>query len=153
MPAARNPNQINIVIAVDVIQALSEQTLEDNLYMMDNNPFKNGQQSTGQGTDYLTTSCVPGQVIQWVIHAIDLQTPVSIKSIGFLLGDECIAEQHQSHDIAGDNVSSRPDLKVWTGIVPHTMVVGQPYLYRLELQMGYGQNAIIAINTASLKRV
>ncbi|MFQ3235711.1 MAG: hypothetical protein ACI9C4_001273 [Paraglaciecola sp.] len=153
MPAARNPNQINIVIAVDVIRALSEKTLKDNLYMMDNNPFNNGQQSTGQGTDYLTTSCMPGQVIQWVIQAIDLQTPVSIKSIRFLSGDEDQGAEKHLDNAEEDCISRRPELKVWTGVVPETLVSSQPYLYQLELQMGDGQNAIMSVNTASLKRI
>ncbi len=148
MVAARNPNQINVNVAVDVIRALSDETLEDNLYMMDNNPFGPGFESTGQGTDYLTTSCVPGQVIQWVIHAIDLQTPVSIKSIRFI-GDG----EEQGHSSAAQESSSRPDLKVWTGIVPDYMVPGQPYRYQLELQMGDGQNSIMTTDTAALKRV
>ena len=149
MVAPRNPNQINVNIAVDVIRALSEESLKDNLYMMDNNPFSDGLQSSGQGTDYLTTSCTPGQVIKWVVHAIDLQTPVSIRNIEFIVeGDH---EQPGGHGV--EEHSNRPDLKIWTGIVPSTMVVGQPYRYRVELQMGDGQNSVMSVDSAALKRI
>ncbi len=148
MAAASNPNQINVVIAVDVIRALSDSSLKDNIYLMDNNPFEDGQASTGQGTDYLTTSCLPGQVIQWTIHAIDLQTPVSIKSIHFINEEDSDVEvvDHNEHE-------ARPDLKVWVGVVPNHMNVGQPYRYKLVLQMGSGENSIMSIDSTALKRI
>ncbi|MDO9105753.1 MAG: hypothetical protein Q7U57_12440 [Methylovulum sp.] len=136
--------QININIAVDVIGALSDQTLHNHLFMMDNSVFN----STGQGTDGLSTLCRPGQVIQWVAYAIDLQTPVSIKNISFIGADN-------KHDIENDidPISGNPDLNAWTGIVPWYMELGMPYKYKLALQMGEGANSILYADTASLMRV
>ncbi|NRB39909.1 MAG: hypothetical protein HRU20_15815 [Pseudomonadales bacterium] len=147
MVAPSNPNQINIVISVDVLRALSEETLKGSLHMMDNNPFGIGKESIGQGTDYLTTSCVPGQVLHWQIFAVDVQTPVSIKKITFL-HDGREPEPH-----AVDSSNSRPDLKVWTGTVPQGMILNQLYHYKLEVQMGKGPNSIMYTDTAALKRV
>lgn len=146
MVAPRNPNQINIVIAVDVIRALSDKTLEDNIYIMDNSPFVGHKASTGQGSDYLTTSCMPGQVIQWIVHAIDLQTPISISNIIFI--DDNKEDEHPNTE----EHNNRPDLNVWTGIVPMTMIPNQNYHYRLKLQMGDGENSIYYIDTPALKQ-
>ncbi|MFE0682354.1 hypothetical protein ACFW17_16265 [Streptomyces sp. NPDC058961] len=74
-----NP-KVSIVVVVDVIGALSDGTLRNgNLCMIDD-----GEQSTGQGTPELCTVVQPGQVVTWSALAVDLQTPVEIKSITFL---------------------------------------------------------------------
>ncbi len=78
----------NINIAVDVVAALSDKSLKGNVFLMDNGSFE----STNQGTDHLTTLCIPGQLIRWTVYAIDLQTPVAIKNITFLSNTECIEE-------------------------------------------------------------
>lgn len=75
-----NP-KVNIVVVVDVIGALSDGTLRNgNLCMIDDGSL----QSTGQGTPELVTVVKPGQVVTWSALAVDLQTPVEIKSITFL---------------------------------------------------------------------
>jgi len=135
--------QININIAVDVVKALSEKTLEDNMYMMDNSAFG----SVHQGTEKLRTECQPGQTIHWIVYAIDLQTPVTIKNITFISSDgEPQAENTESNNYS---YTDNPDLKTWTGILPY-MVCGKEYRYRLELQMGEGKNSIMSIETPSL---
>jgi hypothetical protein len=78
----------NINIAVDVVAALSDKSLKGNVFLMDNGSFE----STNQGTDYLTTLCIPGQLIRWTVYAIDLQTPVAIKNISFLSNTEGIKD-------------------------------------------------------------
>ena len=71
---------ININIAVDVVAALSDKSLEGHIYVMDDSTLE----SENQGTENLITSCIPGQLIRWKATAIDLQTPLSIKKITFL---------------------------------------------------------------------
>ncbi|MBO1416295.1 hypothetical protein [Streptomyces sp. FH025] len=73
--------QVNIAVVVDVIGALSDKSLlNGNLCLIDDGSFD----STGQGTPELVTVVVPGQVVQWSALAVDLQTPVEIRSISFL---------------------------------------------------------------------
>src|SRR4051794_26519061 len=75
-----NP-KVNIVVVVDVIGALSDGPLRHgNLCMIDDGSLS----STGQGTPELVTVVKPGQVVTWSALAVDLQTPVEIKSITFL---------------------------------------------------------------------
>lgn len=169
-------NQININIAVDVVRALSEKSLCNSIYVMDDSPFG----SPGKGTGELSTRCMPGQTIHWVIYAIDLQTPVAIKSISFLLPDELsdtspAREAHLYGKLADEQLTltepcatepldkepsevQSPDcasvenleLKTWTGIVPGLMP-GRKYYYRLELQMGNGKDSRIYIDSLSLQ--
>jgi hypothetical protein len=132
--------QININIAVDVIKALSDKTLEENIVMMDDSRMG----STGQGTPMLATCCKPGQAIRWVVYAVDLQTSVSIKRISFYGSDQ----QHSPAAASGIQ-EVNPDAKEWTGIVP-CMERGRPHRYRLELQMGKGEYSVMAIETPSI---
>lgn len=138
--------KVNINIAVDVIAALSEQTLHNHIFMMDNSIFN----SACQGTAYLTTKCQPGQVIHWVIYAIDLQTPVVIKNISFINAENYDCNRKKTNLAYKKNENL--DLKAWTGIVPWYMTPYVPYKYRLEIQMGEELNSSMFIDTCSLMR-
>jgi hypothetical protein len=138
-------SQININIAVDVTKALSEQTLEKSIYMMDDSLLG----STGQGTGELTTVCQPGQAIRWVVYAIDLQTSVSIKNISFIAA---AGKYESSEAIKGGQPEADPDAKEWIGILPY-MEPGLKYAYRVELQMGKGEYGYMAIDTPSLTMI
>jgi hypothetical protein len=141
-------SKITIFTVVDVIEALSSGTLRNgNLCMMDNSPLH----SINQGTPDLCTLCYPGQIIQWHLLALDLQTPAAIRKITFL----------NPNDSSGSEVpvdgtgleSDKLHLNVWSGIVPCNMIPGVEYKYRLELQMYEGKNCLLYVDTPSLKRV
>ena len=72
--------RININIVVDTIAALSSASLERAVFLMDDSCYH----SENQGTNKLTTRCVPGQLITWTIYALDLQTPAALRKIHFL---------------------------------------------------------------------
>jgi hypothetical protein len=124
---------VNIVVTVDVIRALSEKTLANSIYLMDDSSLY----STGKGTPGLITRCVAGQVIKWTCYALDLQTPLSINSIAFL-------------PLPAVPPAGNPDLLEWSGTVPGYLVPGLPYYYRLELKMGEGVNSTMHIDTAAI---
>jgi len=140
-------NKININIAVDVAKALSEKTLLNNVYMMDNSACG----SKNQGTEQLCTFCIPGQTIRWIVYAIDLQTPVAIKDIAFIASDRQIKPAQMKENSDSNTVlpEDNPDLKIWTGIVPY-MLLGHTYQYRLTLQMGNGFNSVMSLNGPAL---
>lgn len=141
--------KITIVSFVDVVEALSSGTLlNGNLCMMDNSPW----QSQAQGTTNLSTLCYPGQSILWVIHPVDVQTPVEIRNITFIGADGSCDVQPPVDDGTALE-SSKLHLNVWSGIVPDYMIPGVEYRYRLELQMYEGKNSIMYVDTPSLKRV
>jgi hypothetical protein len=136
--------QVNIVAVVDVIGALSAGTLlNGNLCMMDNGDHD----STGQGTPYLCTAVRPGQVVQWSVLAVDLQTPVAIKAITFLgPGGEVPPTVHGAAEEDGDTL----DLAHWAGLVPPVLSRGTPHQYRLELQMYEGPHSILHVDAPAL---
>lgn len=136
-------HQININIAVDVVKALSDKSLKNNIYLMDNSPFA----SINQGTEDLCTFCTPGQTVHWVIYPIDLQTPVVIKQISFIPEEENF-EANDSDQLKND-IPDDPEFKTWSGILP-LMKTGHKYRYRLVLQMGNGKNSTMSIDTPSL---
>lgn len=141
-------SKITIFSVVDVIESLSGGTLlNGNLCMMDNSPFE----SLNQGTPNLVTLCYPGQLIQWTILALDLQTPVAIRKITFLNQDGSSCEP-----IPADPTQLESDklhLNVWSGIVPYYLVPGVEYRYRFELQMYEGKNCLMYVDTPALKRI
>lgn len=140
-------SKINIVTVVDVIGALSERRLENKFWMMDNSVFE----SQNQGTHSLCTYCQPGQLINWVIYGLDVQTPVAIKKISFLCGDEDQVETDELKNVEEPGIEINPYLNVWSGFVPSYLIPGTEYRYRLEVQMSKGVNSVMSIDTPSLK--
>jgi hypothetical protein len=148
---------IHIVAAVDTIQALSDGTLDNSLYLMDDGDYE----SEGKGTPELITLCYIGQLIQWKVVAVDLQTPVAIRDIVFLSPSQSAhyhlhAFSEKSLDFRHQQYSEKelwhdPDLNDWSGIVPSHLVSGIKYHYRFELQLGQGTNSIMSIDTPALK--
>lgn len=61
-----NSVQLNLVTFIDIYNTNINQSLEGNVYMMDNSP-----ESTGQGTPHLQTVCKQGQILNWLIFAMD----------------------------------------------------------------------------------
>ncbi|MFI2608757.1 hypothetical protein [Kitasatospora sp. NPDC018619] len=164
--------QVNIAVVVDVIGALSDRTLlNGNLCLIDDGSFD----SKNQGTPDLVTVVVPGQVVQWTALAVDLQTPVEIRSISFVPADGGAAAAAHGADPAGaaepavggaeagaaDGAQGAPpaghqlssgqlDLNAWTGVVPPYLVPGVPYRYRLELQMYEGEHSVLHVDSPAL---
>ncbi|WP_404187867.1 hypothetical protein [Streptomyces tauricus] len=136
--------QINIIAVVDVIGALSGGTLHNgNLCLVDNA----GEESTGQGTAHLRTTVRPGQVVQWSALAVDLQTPVEIRSITFLGEDGSVTPATRT---AADGNGDKLDLAHWAGVVPPSLPSGTPFKYRLELQMYEGRYSVLHVDSPAL---
>ncbi|WP_075602922.1 hypothetical protein [Saccharicrinis aurantiacus] len=136
-------NTTNINIAIDVIAALSDKTLRGNIFVMDDGLLN----SRNKGTDHLVTVCSAGQLIKWSIYAIDLQTPVSIKSISFSQ-----TEKDNNEDIPNNHYTNL-DLNEWSGYVPNYLLPNKQYKYKLELQMGEGQYSILSIDSLCLELI
>ncbi|NET03371.1 MAG: hypothetical protein F6K16_01260 [Symploca sp. SIO2B6] len=63
-----NSVQLNVITVVDLHKAVANNTLDGALYMIDNSVG-----STGRGTAHLQTVCKQGQVINWLIYAMDME--------------------------------------------------------------------------------
>ncbi|MFD7334658.1 hypothetical protein ACFV98_01470 [Streptomyces violascens] len=151
-----NP-KVNIVVVVDVIGALSDGTLRNgNLCMIDDGSLA----STGQGTPELVTVVKPGQVVTWSALAVDLQTPVEIKSITFLGPDADGGHEAEQAPPAAQapvphgqdghaDERHNPELEVWSGVVPY-LAPGVAHPYRLEVQMYEGEYSTLHIESPAL---
>lgn len=145
--------KITIVVAVDTVAALSDQSLDDNIFLMDDGDFD----SDGKGTALLVTRCYPGQLIKWNIYPVDLQTPAAIKKITFLPPGGNLAPAKtpavdrtldgEVHEFANLGVNS------WSGYAPGAMIPGLAYNYRLEIQIGEGKDSSLHIDTPALQRI
>ncbi|MDB5655652.1 MAG: hypothetical protein JWQ94_3265 [Tardiphaga sp.] len=132
---------INIVTVVDVISALSKGSLHGSLHMMDTSWC-----SEHKGTADLATACYPGQHINWIVHAIDVQTPVLISAINILNGDNDPAVRAQP---TKPQFGGAPHWFYWSGVVPYHLAPGL-YHYRLKLQLGRGIRSALSIDTPAL---
>jgi hypothetical protein len=133
---------INIIVAVDSIAALSKGTLEENVYLTDDNPL-----SQGKATATLTTVCAPGQWLHWKAIAVDVQSPAVIAGIDFLPHDDAPEESGVDPNVWRYVV---PRWRLWTGLIPLCTPAGR-YRYRLALQMGSGAQSVISINSPSIE--
>lgn len=134
---------INIVTIVDVIAALSKGTLRNNIFMIDN-----GAGSQGKGTALLQTACCPGQVINWSVHPVDVQTPVLIRAIELLHPASQTGENSPGFSPRAV-FGGEPEWHYWRGMVPWGMPAGL-YQYRLTLQMAKGAVSTLYADTAAL---
>lgn len=81
--------QINIVTVVDVLGALSDNSLEGNMYMMDNSRSK---LTTGKGTGVLSSAVRHTQVINWHVWPVDVQTDTEITNIKWFKNGRLITD-------------------------------------------------------------
>lgn len=127
---------ININIAVDVMKALSEGTLEGSVFLMDDGTSG----SEGAGTPALKTVCRPGDLLRWKLYPIDLQAGADILAITF------------GREIPANLVCGTEDtslyLNTWEGIVPY-LPEGE-YPYCLTLRIGKGKNSVMTLDTPAL---
>ncbi|MFT5245097.1 MAG: hypothetical protein ACI8QQ_003045 [Psychroserpens sp.] len=128
-------NQVNVIIMVDSIKALVNQSLEGNCFLVDDSFYG----SVNKGSLNLNTRCALGQTIHWTAKAIDVQTPINIKEISF-----------ETHPFDFSKVHTENlDTLVWNGKVP--FVKQQvTYNYKIILQIGKGKKSELEISSPAL---
>ncbi|NKC11450.1 MAG: hypothetical protein GKR94_04355 [Gammaproteobacteria bacterium] len=161
-----NSVQLNIVTVIDLHRAVKTGTVKNTLYMMDNSVGKQGQ-----GTAHLQTVCKPGQVINWIIYAMDSEKrpdgtwpPMpKINNIVFLddeIGDEDDVSEHKIMTelkiYGGPDMMRDPFCPVyyyWAGIVLPDLNPGvYNYRFVLELQREDGEKVYLdTVEKPSLK--
>jgi hypothetical protein len=124
--------QINIMAFVDVIGALATGTLTGNIFMTDNS---RAGHTTGRGTATLSSAVTNGQVINWHVVPVDVQTSVEIVSITFQDPSPCALLRKYG----------APSGDYWAGYVGHLSTATDPtppqmtpgmYRYVMKLDMG-----------------
>jgi len=118
---------VEVLIAVDVAGALSSQSLNNNLYMMDTSGYLG---ATGEGTNELQTRVTNGEIITWSIRPIDPATNVTVQSWG-------------GTAVASGNITPAFDQTTnsWNAQFTPTppYAAGQSYQYNATLQFNGGE--------------
>lgn len=160
---AFNSVQLNLVTFVDIYNTNANQTLEGNVFMMDN-----CTESTGQGTPHLQTVCKQGQILNWLIFAMDsgkrpdgtfppfakINNIVMLNEAGTDVSSDIIFRELKI--IGGpDKIRSRYTsvYYYWAGALLADIPVGV-YKYRFVLEVGTEDPAkknYFNLNTPSLK--
>ncbi len=159
-PGQLNSVQLNIVSVIDVRKAVETETVKDTIYMMDNSVG-----GTGQGTGHLQTVCKQGQVINFIIYAMDPEKrpdgtwpPMpKINNIVFLDVDKGDEEEVAEAKVMTEfKIYGGPDMMrspytpvyyYWAGTVLSTVPPGiYPYRFVLELEQE-GKKEKVYLNT------
>jgi hypothetical protein len=150
MAVRLNTVQLNIVSVLDVGGALIKQTLEGDLFMMDNSVDSDGNHSAGQGTAQLSTNCNQGQVINWIIYPIVGATAARISNIRFVDREVCGNLKIYGAPAVAVSPAYLPGLTpvydYWAGIVMPDVPPGR-YRYRMQVQMG---DTFLSVDSPSL---
>jgi hypothetical protein len=137
--------QINILLAVDVIGALSAGSLANALRMMDNHPANcrpipppllaggrpsQGVASEGLGTAALTTTASYAQVLNWHAVGIDFQTEAQITGIRFFRNGQPVTAKDTPCARLGRY--GAPSGDYWAGVVNAPEAI-EPGVYRYKI--------------------
>lgn len=161
-PGQLNSTQLNIVTTVDVAAVIRNRSIDEAVWMMDNSP-----DSRGKGTTALETVCRQGQVLNWLVYAVDMaRRPdgtwppfAKIVSIVFLEADH---KTVHGLKVFGDlKIFGGPDAirhpltpsyAYWAGMLLPDLVPGR-YAYRLifEIDAGGGDFRRVQISTPALR--
>lgn len=116
---------ISILVIVDVVGALASDTLDGNIYLIDNNQ-KNG--STDEGTDQLKTQVEVGDKILWNILPLEPEAFATVSDI-VIDPEYCKVEKKKYQE---------SDIMYWLGTVKK-----QPKVlpYKLRIKLGTQENA------------
>lgn len=127
---------INVVILLDVIGALASDSLENNIYLVDNN--KNDG-SLGEGTGTLKTKVEEGDSIMWTILPIECETYVAISGIEF--ENNCCQPVEENFEGS--------DINYWIGKVNKTPKE-KSVRYKIKIKVGSNEKELITENTPSI---
>ncbi|GGH67262.1 hypothetical protein HNQ91_001692 [Filimonas zeae] len=162
---AFNSVQLNLVTFVDIYNTNANQSLDGNVFMMDN-----CLESTGQGTDHLQTVCKQGQILNWLIFAMDSGKRPDGTFPPFAKINNIVLLNESGTDVASDQIFREikiiggPDkirskytsvYYYWAGALLADVPVGV-YKYRFVLEVGTEDPAkknYFNLNTPSLKIV
>jgi len=111
---------ISITTLIDVLGALTHDTLSGSLYMMDNNKA-NG--STDLGTEFLKTSARKGDRLVWTVGALEAESRARIVAIE--IDEEYCAPREKTYE--------GTDVTYWVGTVKKRIDKTLPYALKLKV--------------------
>ena len=137
-------SKLNIQIFVDVIAMMTGSPVEKTVFIYDDSPSG----SVGKGTHKAISAVYPGQLIQWNLYPVDVQTPVWLGGITFGPQETGVAVAPQAGSTATTDSADgtqagqglvggkTPWLCTWTGYAPLCMLPNYGHPYTLHLQFG-----------------
>jgi hypothetical protein len=111
---------ISIVIMVDVVGALAANSIDGNIYLVDNNK-DNG--SVAEGTGGLQTMVKQGDTLLWNVLPIEPEAFACIS--GILIDDEYCTPEQVTFDAS--------DVTYWMGVIKKDL---ERVSYRLKFKLG-----------------
>jgi hypothetical protein len=124
-----------ILTLVDVVGALANDTLSNNVYMLDNNASKG---STGEGSERLKTQVKRGDQLIWLIQAIE---PESFVTIADIIIDKAYCEPvEQAYE--------GTDITFWSATVKKVPETNLPY--QIKMKMGNRDHELVTPQTPFL---
>lgn len=121
--------KLNIQVFIDVIAVLTGGPVEKSVFIYDDSPSG----SSGKGTHKAVSTVYPGQLIQWNLYPLDVQTPVWLGGITFGPHKTEGTKTNVSRGVIGDRT---PWLHSWSGYAPLYMWPNCGYPYTFHLQFG-----------------
>jgi hypothetical protein len=126
---AAGPRTVTVLGLIDIAQALADASLDNNVYWFDNNAAIG---STHLGTDHLETTLHNGDLIQWLISGLEVETAADIAGI---IGPATAI----AHPV---ELELMPGMVFWAG-----QIVGQPkglFPYSITLKV---ENKLMTMNS------
>lgn len=102
-----SPRSVSVIGIIDIAQALADNSLENNIYWLDNNSSVGSQ---FQGTNHLKTALKRGDFIQWVVSGLQVETVVDIANLSGPAAEMATPVLTQI----------MPGVSFWTGKIPPT---------------------------------
>lgn len=149
----RNTVQVNVLVVVDVAQALATGSLDGALMMVDNSVTMAGDPSPGRGTAELATQCTYGTVVNWILQTVaPYGTPLPIEFFDIRFEEQVCLKLERYGEIAWDKSPDAipgvtPSYNYWAGLVMPDLPP-KLYPYTIELKIG---DLRVALSTPSLE--
>ncbi len=109
-------NELIILIVVDVVSALASGKLDNNLYIIDNNPTGG---KGAEGNSSRIPGCNDGQLISWELVPVDSTSNVSIKGFSGDAVPDIIDPKEYVNNTWGCTVSAHNT----TGLTSYTLTL------------------------------
>jgi hypothetical protein len=149
----RNTVQVNVVVVVDVAQAIATGSLDGALMLVDNSVTITGAPSPGRGTAELATQCTYGTVVNWILQTVaPYGSPLPVEFVDIRFEEQVCLKLDRYGDIAWDKSPDAipgvtPSYNYWAGLVIPDLPP-KLYPYTIELKIG---DLSVAVSTPSLE--
>lgn len=120
--------QINVITLVNTVGALSDETFNGNLHMVDNS---RGSKTSGLGTDAMCSHVQYAQVINWHVWPVNVQMDAEVSGIRWFKDGQLITNE-ADEPVAKSKLYGAPSGDYWAAVVDK---LHGEYQYQLKIKM------------------